>query len=207
MNEFNALERALRSPASERGDAPPDLVPAAAAASLLDVAYATLDSPVGTLLLATTPTGLVRIAYLDAGDQDAVLQDLAVRVSPRVLAAPRRLDQPRRELDEYFAGRRSTFELALDWQLTGGFGRRVLQATAQIPYGSVSTYQDVAAQAGSPRGSRAAGNALGANPLPIVVPCHRVIYSGGGLGGYTGGVGRKRVLLGVETGQGSLSLK
>jgi len=207
MNEFNALERALRGPTRECGDAPPDLVQAATAASLLDVAYATLDSPVGTLLLATTPIGLVRIAYLDGDDQDAVLQDLAVRVSPRVLAAPRALDEPRRELDEYFAGRRSTFETALDWQLTGGFGRRVLQATAQIPYGSVSTYKDVAAHAGSPRGSRAAGNALGANPLPIVVPCHRVIYSGGGLGGYTGGVGRKRVLLGVETGQGSLSVK
>jgi len=201
------LERALRGPTRECGDAPPDLVQAATAASLLDVAYATLDSPVGTLLLATTPIGLVRIAYLDGDDQDAVLQDLAVRVSPRVLAAPRALDEPRRELDEYFAGRRSTFETALDWQLTGGFGRRVLQATAQIPYGSVSTYKDVAAHAGSPRGSRAAGNALGANPLPIVVPCHRVIYSGGGLGGYTGGVGRKRVLLGVETGQGSLSVK
>jgi methylated-DNA-[protein]-cysteine S-methyltransferase len=207
MTEFNAVERALRSAATERGDAPPDLVRAAAAASLLDVAYATLDSPVGTLLLATTPTGLVRIAYLDGDDQDAVLQDLAVRVSPRVLAAPRRLDEPRRELDEYFAGRRSSFAVALDWQLIVGFGRRVLQATARIPYGSVSTYKDVAAQAGSPRGSRAAGNALGANPLPIVVPCHRVIYSGGGLGGYTGGVGRKRLLLAVETGQGSLSVK
>jgi methylated-DNA-[protein]-cysteine S-methyltransferase len=205
MTELDTLERALRDAATEQDHRPPDLARAAAAAGLLDVAYATFDSPVGTLLLAATPTGLVRVAYLDGGDQEAVLEDLAARVSPRVLAAPRTLDEPRRELDEYFAGRRSTFEMALDWQLTGGFGRRVLQATARIPYGSVSSYKDVAAQAGSPRGSRAAGNALGANPLPIVVPCHRVVYSGGGLGGYTGGLGRKRVLLGVETGQGSLS--
>jgi methylated-DNA-[protein]-cysteine S-methyltransferase len=204
MTELEALERALRDATVEPDHRPPDLARAAAAAGLLDVAYATFDSPVGTLLLAATPTGLVRVAYLDAGDEDAVLEDLAARVSPRVLAAPRTLDEPRRELDEYFAGRRSTFAVALDWQLTGGFGRRVLQATARIPYGSVSTYKEVAEQAGSPRGSRAAGNALGANPLPIIVPCHRVVYSGGGIGGYTGGVGRKRVLLGVETGQGSL---
>jgi methylated-DNA-[protein]-cysteine S-methyltransferase len=207
MTELDALERALRDTATEPNDQPPELAGPAAAAGLLDVAYATLESPVGTLLLAATPMGLVRVAYLDAGDPDAVLEDLAARVSPRVLAAPRTLDEPRRELDEYFAGRRSTFEVALDWQLTGGFGRRVLQATARIPYGSLSTYKDVAAQAGSPRGSRAAGNALGANPLPIIVPCHRVVYSGGGLGGYTGGLGRKRVLLGVETGQGSLTVK
>ena len=150
MTELDSLERALRDPATQADHQPPELARAAAAAGLLDVAYATFDSPVGTLLLAATPTGLVRVAYLDAGDEDAVLEDLAARVSPRVLAAPRTLDEPRRELDEYFAGRRNTFEMALDWQLTGGFGRRVLQATARIPYGSVSTYKDVAAQAGSP---------------------------------------------------------
>ena len=135
--------------------------------------------------------------YID-GSEDAVLADLATRVSPRVLVAPRKLDEPRRELDEYFGGRRRRFELALDWRLTRGFGRRVLEATAAIPYGSVSTYKQVATEAGSPRGSRAAGNALGANPLPIVVPCHRVLHTTGGLGGYTGGLERKRVLLGVE---------
>jgi methylated-DNA-[protein]-cysteine S-methyltransferase len=172
---------------------------AAAAAGLIDVAYATLDSPVGRLLVAASARGLVRIAYLDAtADEDLVLADLATRVSPRVLAAPRRLDGPRRELDEYFAGRRNRFETVLDWQLTRGFGRRVLQATARIPFGSVSSYKEIAARAGTPRGSRAAGNALGANPLPIIVPCHRVLHSGGGLGGYTGGVQRKRVLLTVE---------
>jgi methylated-DNA-[protein]-cysteine S-methyltransferase len=169
------------------------------AAGLLDVAYATLDSPVGRLLVATSPRGLLRIAYLDTPeDEDLALGDLAARVSPRVLAAPRRLDGPRRELDEYFAGRRDHFETVLDWQLTRGFGRRVLQATAKIPYGSVSSYKEVATRAGTPRASRAAGNALGANPLPIIVPCHRVLHSGGGLGGYTGGVERKRRLLKVE---------
>ena len=140
----------------------------------------------------------MRLAYLDAGDEEPVLEELARAVSPRVLAAPRRLDEPRRELDEYFAAPAGGSSCALDWRLTHGFGRRVLRATARIPYGSVSTYKQVAAAAGSPRGSRAAGNALGTNPLPIVVPCHRVLHSGGGLGGYTGGLERKRLLLDVE---------
>jgi methylated-DNA-[protein]-cysteine S-methyltransferase len=175
----------------------PDLSEAATGAGLLDVAYATLDSPVGVLLLAATPRGLVRISYLDGG-LEAALDQLAAHISPRVLAAPRALDPARRELDEYFAGARRNFDLALDWQLTVGFGRRVLQATATIPFGAVSSYGRVAAAAGSPRGARAAGNALGANPLPIVVPCHRILHAGGGLGGYTGGVERKRVLLDIE---------
>jgi methylated-DNA-[protein]-cysteine S-methyltransferase len=200
MNDSDPIERALRAGAPPAADAPAlDLAHAAALAGLLDVAYATLDSPVGTLLLASTPRGLVRLAYLESGEEDAVLQELATRISPRILAAPRKLDEPRRELEEYFAGRRSQFEIALDWQLTRGFGRRVLQATARIPYGSVSTYKQVAAQAGSPRGSRAAGNALGANPMPIVVPCHRVLHATGGIGGYTGGIERKRTLLAVES--------
>ncbi len=183
----------------------PNLADAAADAGLLDVAYATLDSPVGTLLLAATPRGLVRIAYLDAGEQESeVLEQLSGKVSPRVLSAPRKLDEPRRELEQYFMGARPQFEIPLDWQLTHGFGRRVLEATARIPFGSVSSYKLVAADAGSPRGSRAAGNALGSNPLPIVVPCHRVLHSGGGLGGYTGGLDRKRTLLAIESGQSSL---
>jgi methylated-DNA-[protein]-cysteine S-methyltransferase len=179
-------------------DTLPDLTDAATAAGLLDVAYATLDSPVGTLLLATTPRGLIRLAYVDHSDEDAVLEHLAANVSPRIMAAPRRLDEPRRELDEYFAGSRRRFDLPLDWTLTRGFARRVLQATAKIPYGATATYKQMAAQAGSPQGSRAAGNALGSNPIPIVVPCHRILHSGGGLGGYTGGVEKKRMLLGVE---------
>ena len=175
----------------------PDLSTAATRVGLLDVAYATADSPVGKLLVATTPRGLVRIAYLD-GDEDGVLEELAARISPRVLRAPRRVDEPRRELEQYFAGERGAFELPLDWQLTHGFSRRVLQATARIPFGAVSSYKEVADEAGSPQGHRAAGNALGHNPMPIVVPCHRVLHSGGGLGGYTGGLDRKRVLLGIE---------
>jgi methylated-DNA-[protein]-cysteine S-methyltransferase len=180
----------------------PDLTAAADSAGLLDVAYTTFDSPAGKLLLAATPRGLVRLAYLDdAGQEDAVLEHLATRVSPRILASPRRLDDPRRELDQYFAGDRNDFDLELDWQLTRGFGRRVLKATARIPFGAVSTYKAIAAKAGSPRGSRAAGNALGANPIPIIVPCHRVLHASGGLGGYTGGLERKQLLLGIERGR------
>lgn len=188
-------ELRLTAPGAEQA---PDFSDAAAAAGLLDVAYATLDSPLGPLLLATTPKGLIRIAYVDHADEDAVLEHLATHVSPRVLAAPRRLDEPRRELDEYFAGARRSFDLPVDWRLTRGFARRVLQATAKIPFGTTATYKQMAAQAGSPRASRAAGNALGSNPIPIVVPCHRILHSGGGLGGYTGGLEKKRVLLGVE---------
>ena len=192
------LELLLRAAARRIPDAPlPSLDDAATTAGLLDVAYATFDSPVGALLLAGTSRGLVRIAYLDDG-VEAPLRELALRVSPRVIASPRRLDEPRRELEQYFAGRRHEFDLAIDWQLTRGFGRRVLEATARIPFGAVSTYGRVAAAAGSPRGSRATGNALGANPLPIVVPCHRVVRTGGALGGYTGGLERKRRLLAVE---------
>jgi methylated-DNA-[protein]-cysteine S-methyltransferase len=197
MTDTNDLERMLTETDPDRQ--PPAIDVAAAAAGLLDVAYATLDSPVGRLLVAVTPRGLVRIAYLDAdGDEDTALLDLAARVSPRVLAAPARTDESRRELDEYFSGRRDRFEIPVDWRLTRGFGRRVLRATARIPFGAVSSYKDVAAKAGSPRGSRAAGNALGSNPIPIVVPCHRVLHADGGLGGYTGGLERKRALLGVE---------
>jgi len=164
-----------------------------------DVSYAVLDSPIGTLVAASTPRGLARLAYEDDnGGLDAILEALADRLSPRILEAPARLDPVRRELDEYFAGRREHFDLALDWALVAPFGRRVLRATAAIAFGQVSTYAQVAARAGSPKGSRAAGNALGANPMPIVIPCHRVLRSGGGLGGYTGGLHRKQALLAIE---------
>jgi methylated-DNA-[protein]-cysteine S-methyltransferase len=206
MTEFDTLKRALMELPDGAADSPlPELAAAATAAGLLDVAYATLDSPVGRLLLATTPEGLVRLAYLDdPGEEESVLEQLAAKVSPRILAAPRKLDRPRRELDQYFAGARRRFEAPLDWRLTRGFGRRVLEATARIPFGSSSTYLRVATEAGSPRGSRAAGNALGANPLPIIVPCHRVLHTTGGLGGYTGGLERKRLLLAIESGQETL---
>jgi methylated-DNA-[protein]-cysteine S-methyltransferase len=194
------MERTIRAALDAPAPTPPAIVDAAAAAGLLDVAYARLDSPVGTLLLATTSVGLARLAYVDDEREDAVLADMADRLSPRILSAPRRLDEPRRELDEYFTGRRHQFELPLDLRLMSAFARRVLTATAAIPYGSVSTYKDVATRAGSPRGFRAAGHALGSNPLPIVLPCHRVLHSSGGLGGYTGGLERKRTLLAIERG-------
>jgi methylated-DNA-[protein]-cysteine S-methyltransferase len=196
MDELEALLRAeMAGPESL-----PDLGPAAAAAQLLDVAYAMEDSPVGRLLLAVTRRGLVRIAYVDGGERaDQVLEDLADHISPRVLAAPARLDATRRELEEFFAGQRQRFDLPLDWSLVRpGFGRRVLQATSRIPYGNVSSYKLVAGEAGSPRAYRAAGTALSGNPIPIVVPCHRVLHSGGGLGGYTGGLEKKVKLLSLE---------
>jgi methylated-DNA-[protein]-cysteine S-methyltransferase len=199
--EQDLRRAATTSTMSDRADLP-DVSEAAGAAGLLDVAYATLDSPVGKLLLAATPRGLVRLAYLsDEDEAGTLLEQLAAKVSPRVLAAPRRLDDPRRELDQYFAGRRRRFEVSLDWQLTRGFARRVLEATARIPYGATSTYKQVASEAGNAAASRAAGNALGSNPIPIIVPCHRILHTGGGLGGYTGGLERKRVLLAVESGQ------
>ncbi len=169
----------------------------AAAAGLLDVAYASLDSPLGDLLVAVTPRGLVRIAY-PGEEEGRVLEELAEQVSPRVLRAPERTDTVRRELDDYFAGRRHGFDLPLDWALVHGFATRILQATARVPFGSVVTYGQVAAEAGSPRAARAAGNALHGNPIPIVVPCHRIVPASGGLGGYGGGQQRKRYLLDLE---------
>ncbi len=195
------LERALRDGAPLMAAGPPQIADAAVSAGLLDVAYATLDSPVGTLMLACTKAGLACVAYLDPerGAED-VLARLAARLSPRILRAPRLLDEPRRELDEYFAGRRRSFDLPLDLGGLTPFTCRVLRAAAAIPYGEVATYAEVARVAGSPRGARAAGNALGSNPVPIVVPCHRVLHADGGLGGYTGGTSRKRALLAIEQG-------
>jgi methylated-DNA-[protein]-cysteine S-methyltransferase len=170
---------------------------AASRAGLIDVAYGWVDSPLGRLLLAKTGRGLARVSYAGE-DEDLVLADLARRISPRVLEAPGRLDDVRRELDQYFEGRRRGFDVPIDWRLTAGFGRRVLKATARIPFGKVASYREVATAAGSPSGSRAAGNALGANPIPIVVPCHRVLRAGGALGGYTGGLEKKQWLLELE---------
>jgi methylated-DNA-[protein]-cysteine S-methyltransferase len=169
----------------------------AADEGLLDVAYGTHDSPLGRLTLFVTPRGLVRVSYPDE-PIDAQLDELAASVSPRVMAAPERTDAVRRQLDEYFAGDRHDFEVPIDWHLLRGFRGQVLRATARIPFGAVSTYREIATEAGSPNAYRAAGNALGSNPVPIVVPCHRVLHAGGGLGGYTGGLERKRFLLGLE---------
>ena len=193
----------LRPPAVEPAHAAALAARTAARAAdegLAQVAYATVDSPVGRLVAVATPRGLARIAYeLSGGGLDRVLDQVAERLSPAIVEAPARLDPVRRELDEYFAGRRRDFDLELDWTLTGaGFRRAVLQACARIPFGATRTYREMALAAGSPRAFRAAGNALGSNPIPIVVPCHRVLASGGGLGGYTGGVERKRALLAIE---------
>jgi methylated-DNA-[protein]-cysteine S-methyltransferase len=197
------LERRMASAAPRRVGAPDldrlraELARRAADEGLLDVAYATHDSPLGPLTVMVTPRGLLRLAY-PGEPLDAQLAEVAARVSPRILAAAERTDDVRRQLEEYFAGRRQAFEIPIDWRLTAGFGGRVLQATARIPFGSVSTYRGVATDAGSPNAYRAAGNALGHNPIPIVVPCHRVLHAGGGIGGYTGGLDRKRYLLGLE---------
>lgn len=173
------------------------LVEAAAAGGTLDVAYRTVDSPLGALLLAATPAGLVRVAYESEG-HEAVLRALASLVSPRVLRAPARLDRVAHELDAYFAGRRRAFDVSLDLQLAHGFRREVLIHLRDIGYGHTASYTAVAAAAGRPNAVRAVGTACAVNPLPIVIPCHRVVRSDGSLGGYLGGVAAKQALLTLE---------
>jgi methylated-DNA-[protein]-cysteine S-methyltransferase len=197
MNDV--IDKALRAaPALSSDAAAARFAARAAAEGLVDVAYARVDSPLGPLLAASTERGLVRLSYLGFREEDDVLQRLADDVSPRVLEAPARLDGVRRELDEYFDGRRSAFDLPVDWSPMADFQRRVLKATAAIPFGGHASYGEVADRAGSPRAFRAAGTALGRNPIPIVIPCHRVWAAGGKLGGYTGGLERKRALLELE---------
>jgi methylated-DNA-[protein]-cysteine S-methyltransferase len=195
-----ALERGIGSDAESSGAAAAAaqrLTARILADGLEDVSYAPADSPFGRLLLAATRRGLVRVAFPEE-DVDSVLERLARQLSPRIVEAPASLEPARRELEEYFEGRRHGFDVALDWSLVGPFARRVLRVTADIPFGGVLSYGQVAAEAGSPRGSRAAGNALGSNPIPIVIPCHRVLRSGGAIGGYGGGPERKRWLLELE---------
>jgi methylated-DNA-[protein]-cysteine S-methyltransferase len=164
---------------------------------LVDVAYGTLDSPLGELTVFVTPRGVVRVAFEDE-PRDHLLDELAGSVSPRILASATPTDAARRELEAYLAGRRTAFDVPLDWTLVRGFAIDVLRATARVPYGATTTYREVAAAAGSPNAYRAAGNALGSNPIPIIVPCHRVLHASGGLGGYAGGLERKRTLLRLE---------
>jgi methylated-DNA-[protein]-cysteine S-methyltransferase len=206
LNGAETIEDALRRGSRERErtaiDAARRLSARVAAEGLAEVSYATADSPFGTLLLAATRRGLVRLAFPEE-DADSVLDRLARRISPRIVRTPAPLDPVRRGLEEYFAGRMREFELPLDWALVGPFARRVLRVTCEIPYGGVLSYGEVAAEAGSPRGSRAAGNALGSNPIPIVIPCHRVLRAGGALGGYGGGLERKRWLLELEGARGT----
>lgn len=173
------------------------LAAAADQAGILDVAYRTVDTPVGRLLLAATGQGLVRVAYELEG-HDLVLEELADKVSPRVLQAPARLEGAARELEEYFAGRRSRFDLPLDFRLSHGFRRTVLDRLTEIGYGRTASYAAVAAAAGNPRAVRAVGSACRTNPLPVVVPCHRVVRSDGTLGQYAGGADVKRALLALE---------
>ena len=173
------------------------LAAAARRAGLLEVGYRVVDSPVGPLLLAATEQGLVRVAYARE-DHDAVLQALADRVSPRILRAPGRLESAARELGEYFDGRRRAFGLPLDWRLASGFRRTVLRQLPGIGYGRTASYAAIAQRAGSPRAVRAVGTACATNPLPVVVPCHRVVRSDGSLGGYLGGAEAKRTLLDLE---------
>lgn len=173
------------------------LAAVAQAEGILDVAYRTVDSPVGPLLLAATDLGLVRVAYLRE-DHGTVLQSLSDRISPRILHAPARLDTIARELEEYFTGTRRTFDVPLDWQLSAGFRATVLHRLPDIGYGHTASYAAVAALAGNPKAVRAVGTACATNPLPLVVPCHRVVRSDGTMGGYLGGVEAKRTLLTLE---------
>ena len=169
----------------------------AAEEDLLDVAFRTLPSPVGELLLAATPAGLLRVAF-DVEDHDAVLDRIARTVSPRILRAPHRLDAVAHELDEYFARRRRSFDVPLDLRLTAGFRREVLDHLGDVTYGRTVTYTELAAASGRPRAVRAAATACATNPLPLVVPCHRVLRADGTLGGYLGGLDAKRTLLELE---------
>lgn len=174
------------------------LVEQATARDVLDVAYRTLDTPVGVLLLAATPLGLVRVAYIDESADDKVLAELAEKLSPRILHAPARLDPAARQIEQYFTRRRRSFDLLLDFRLAHGFRRSVLDHLRDIAYGSTASYATIAAAAGSPKAVRAVGSACATNPLPVVVPCHRVVHSDGTIGGYAGGLDAKRTLLALE---------
>ncbi len=170
---------------------------AAARGGLLDVALATLGSPVGDLLIAVTPRGLARVAY-DTEPRDNVLRELAERLSPRMLESAAATEDWRRELEEYFDRERTRFDLRVDRRLLGPFAREVMDETARVPFGRTTTYGAVAERIGHPRAARAVGTALGSNPIPVVLPCHRVLRAGGSLGGYAGGLDRKTTLLSLE---------
>jgi methylated-DNA-[protein]-cysteine S-methyltransferase len=198
------LEQALRG-GPDTGDldrAVSGLIARAEGDGLIDVAYATVDSPYGKLLLARTDRGVVKLALPshrgDVVSDDEVLEELAGKVSPRVLEAPARLDDARRQLDAYFEGRLHRFEVPVDWRLSRGFTNRALHAVARIPYGKTRSYAQIARAAGNERAFRAAGTACGHNPVPLIVPCHRVVQSGGGIGNYGGGPEMKRSLLTLE---------
>lgn len=191
-------ERMFPAAASELAALHGRLAAEAARAGILEVAYRTLDSPVGPLLLAATEAGLVRVAYEREGF-DAVLAAIAARVSPRILESPGRLDTVARELAEYFAGTRHGFDVPLDYSLSAGFRRTVQRYLPSIAYGRTQSYKQVAAAVGNPRALRAVGTACATNPLPLLVPCHRVVRADGEPGGYVGGLDAKRTLLTLES--------
>jgi len=174
------------------------LVVDAEAAGLLDVAYRVVDTPVGPLLLASTTVGLVKVAFVADG-AGGVLDELSQQISPRILETPARLDDAVRQLDEYFHGSRTRFDLPLDFRLAKGFRREVISHLSDIGYGRTASYAEVAASAGSPRAVRAVGTACAKNPLPVLVPCHRVVRTDGGMGQYAGGTEAKRILLRLES--------
>lgn len=191
------LMRALTSSPEHLRQLHDRLAAAAHADGILDVAYRTVDTPLGALLLAATEKGLVKVAYARQ-DHDEVLEQLSSTISPRVLRAPARLEAAAREIEEYFARRRTTFDLPLDFRLAHGFRRSVLTHLRDIAYGTTASYAALAVAAGSPKAFRAAGSACATNPLPIVVPCHRAVLSDGTLGRYVGGAGAKKTLLTLE---------
>jgi methylated-DNA-[protein]-cysteine S-methyltransferase len=201
MNNGNELIRDLAQITDASADEVSGLHSRLAAAAqregILDIAYRLVDSPVGALLIAGTELGLVRVAYASEG-HDIVLQNLADKISPRILLAPDRLDTAARQLDEYFAGNRREFSVPLDWRLSAGFRSTVLHQLPEIAYGRTASYAAVATLAGNPKAGRAVGSACATNPLPVVVPCHRVVRSDGAMGGYLGGVEAKRILLTLE---------
>jgi methylated-DNA-[protein]-cysteine S-methyltransferase len=178
-------------------DAAAAVTAAAEAQGLVDVAIGEVDSPVGPLTVAVTPRGLARVAFADE-DRDEVMAELARDLSPRILGSASRTDEVRRQLEEFFSARRTRFEVPIDRRLIGGIAREVLRATSRIPYGELSTYGTIAKRIGRPTASRAVGRALGSNPIPIVIPCHRVVGASGALTGYAGGLDRKITLLRLE---------
>ncbi|MDP9189186.1 MAG: methylated-DNA--[protein]-cysteine S-methyltransferase [Actinomycetota bacterium] len=197
-----ALEAALAQSAPSDHDlegATSGLIARAEREGLVEVAFATVESPYGELFLAATERGVVKLGLPNLGT-DGVLEQLADEISPRVLESPERLDPARRELDAYFSGRLERFETPVDWRLSRGFFDKVLHVVAKIPYGSTLSYGEVAEKAGNPRAFRAAGSACGANPVPLIVPCHRVVQAGGNPGNYGGGPEMKRALLELEGG-------
>ncbi|HJR99220.1 MAG TPA: methylated-DNA--[protein]-cysteine S-methyltransferase [Actinomycetota bacterium] len=195
-NDLKRLAPARRA-ADDSRLAAARLADRATAEGLVDVALATMDSPVGELLVAVTPKGLVAIAF-DDDNLERVVARLAREVSPRVMEAAAPTDAARNELEEYFGGQRNRFDLALDRRLMGPFAEKVLRATSRVGFGELATYGDIAARIDRPHAARAVGRALGSNPIPIVVPCHRIVGADGSLTGYAGGMSRKETLLRLE---------